>query len=165
MKIDIFNSDDVQIDDDFIASKYECNKLPKKLSVLGNFDIRNTNISKLPSTLRVLGNFYTNNKIETLPKSLYVGKNFYIDMSSSIRSLPENLIVKGTLYFIPNEQSHYDEIQLPKKCQINTIELQYKVGINLEGHINNIKYVLFDGNKKPCSLETYLKRNHCKYLV
>ena len=72
--------------------------LPDKLTVVGNLDLRNSNVIVLSDDLSVGGGLYlSGSNISELPDNLTVGGNLDL-RNSAITELPDNLTVGGDLY-------------------------------------------------------------------
>ena len=69
-----------------------------ELTIDGDLDLTNTNITSLPDNLKVGGDLVLeNSKITSFPDNLYVGE--FLDIrNTKINTIPDNLYVGGYLY-------------------------------------------------------------------
>ena len=72
----------------------------RDLNVDGDLDLSGTNITTLPKTLQVDGDLYLNSctSLKALPNGLRVGWNLDLNGCTSLKMLPDGLEVDGDLY-------------------------------------------------------------------
>jgi len=92
------SEDELTIDGDLDLTNTNITSLPDNLKVGGDLVLENSKITSLPDNLQVGGDLVLeNSKITSFPDNLYVGE--FLDIrNTKINTIPDNLYVGGYLY-------------------------------------------------------------------
>ena len=116
----------VTVRGDLELSNTNITKLPDNLTVGGDLELSNTNITELPDNLTVGGWLdLSNTNITKLPDNLTVGGSLDL-RNTNITKLPDNLMVEGYIH-----GTNGDYISSIRKV--------------LKGYNKELKYIYFDG--------------------